>query len=88
MANYPECLLCDSKVSEVCGKLYVARGKKPPCARAVVENCRSLQQLKAEIAALVPIVSSIKVSWHDTNKHFFVTERLRQLSAVSKRCKP
>ena len=50
--------------------------------KLVEEKFTFYQQLKAEIAALVPIVSSIKVSWHDTNKHFLVTERLRQLSAV------
>ena len=81
MANYPECLLCDSKVSEVCGKLYVARGKKPPCAGHVVENCHSLQQLKAEIADLLSYVedsigSQVAISGR------YLAERLRQLSAI------
>jgi len=38
MANYPRCLLCDSKVSSVCGTIYHARGKKPPCAEPVVDS--------------------------------------------------
>ena len=81
MANYPECLLCDSKVSEVCGKLYVARGKKPPCAKAVVENCHSLQQLQAKIAALA---NEIECRTRDqvSISPSMVVERLRQLSAV------
>ncbi|MEB2456915.1 hypothetical protein Q3368_15405, partial [Listeria monocytogenes] len=53
MAIYTKCLLCDSRVTDICGKVYHARGKEPPCANAVVENVNSAQQLKAEIRALL-----------------------------------
>ena len=83
MANYPECLLCDSKVSEVCGKLYVARGKKPPCAGHVVENCHSLQQLKAEIAAFTTDLQCYIDNFGDDKRLLgLIVHGLRQLSAV------
>jgi len=81
MANYPECLLCDSKVSEVCGKLYVARGKKPPCAGHVVENCHSLQQLKAEIRA---IADGLEIAYRGADPMAVdnAVNELRELSAI------
>ena len=82
MANYPECLLCDSKVSEVCGKLYVARGKKPPCARAVVENCHSPQRLlKAEIRA---IADGLEIAYRGADPMAVdnAVNELRELSAI------
>lgn len=31
MAGYPKCLLCDSRVSRICGTVYHSQGKQPPC---------------------------------------------------------
>ena len=83
MAIYTKCLPCDSRVTDICGKVYHARGKKPPCANAVVENVNSLQQLKAEIASLATELQD----FNDRRVAAFgrVTEivaKMRQLSAV------
>lgn len=82
MANYQECVLCDSKVSEVCGKWYVARDKRPPCAKVVVENCHSTQQLKAEIRSILAKYESDVVLRSAPKSEGWFFNRLRELSAV------
>ena len=79
MAN-EYCKSCHKSVYHKCERIYGA--DVPPCAKAVVENCHSLQQLQAKIAALAdeadkmsPVGSSIMHRWE-------VVQRLRQLSAV------
>ena len=44
------CIVEQCKIRTECNLAYGC--ENPPCAGAVVENCHSLQQLKAEILAL------------------------------------
>ena len=79
------CKQCDSVIFERCLDVYKVAGV-PPCSKRAVENCHSLQQLKAEIAALIPRVSAINTlsSWVELSS---IINKLRELSAFSGRCK-
>lgn len=51
-------------------------------SKAVVENCHSLQQLKAEIAALADHVDSCGRMDNGKVWAYCISDKLRQLSAV------
>ena len=78
MAN-EYCKQCHKSVYHKCERIYGA--DVPPCAKAVVENCHSTQQLKAEIAAFVHTVVANQGECLQQNVDNFI-ERMRQLSAV------
>ena len=72
------CKQCDPVIFERCLDVYKVAGM-PPCSKRAVENCHSLQQLKAEIAALADLVDRCDNTQgvvHD------IAVRMRQLSAV------
>ena len=54
----------------------------PPCAKLPDKNFNNLQQLRAEISALMHEIED-DVSGRGTNvKYSYIIERLRQLSAI------
>jgi hypothetical protein len=72
------CIVEQCKILTECNLAYGC--ENPPCAGAVVENCHSTQQLKAEIAALANEVEAGIIISECYIKN--IINRLRQLSAV------
>jgi len=65
------------------GCLVKIRADVPPCAKAVVENCHSLQQLKAEIAAVLKEAVCMSFDGIESYELSIIAyEKLRQLTAV------
>ena len=80
MAN-EYCKQCHKSVYHKCERIYGA--DVPPCAKAVVENCHSLQQLKAEIAAVLKEAVCMSFDGIESYELSIIAyEKLRQLTAV------
>ncbi len=81
MSNYPICVLCDSKVSEVCNRWYPE--KYPPCAKEDVEPLlKELKQLKAEFSKVLSEAKScckMGVEWYEIAIDFAGLKRLKKL---------
>ena len=74
------CIIEQCGLRHTCTLMYGS--ENPPCAKTVVENVNSVQQLQAKIAACVDKFSlTVKVPFDAQQISDFLTE-LRQLSAV------
>ena len=75
------CKQCDSVIFERCLDVYKVAGM-PPCSKRAVENCHSLQQLKAEIRAMCIELECTTHEKFDCGMYHALRGRLRELSAV------
>jgi hypothetical protein len=74
-----KCSQCDIEFMSTCNRIY--KQSAPPCARDVEAVDNSLQQLKAEIAALADEIECNSRCGGQFNATVYLP-KLRQLSAV------